>query len=243
MYDKLATLAPNHWMVYAKGLFIEPYLGSAPERKILDAGAGSGAMLSFLEDRGVVTAMDVSAYALKLAKDKGKIRKGALICGDVATMPLEGSSFDAVALLDVLYHRSVEDEDRVISECHRVLKPGGKLIVVDSAFKFLEASYDNEVHAARRYTTGDMKEKFLRRGFKIDKASYVFFSLFPFVLAIRIWRKFMSRGVKEADHIFSMNPIVNAMMRMVMRAEALILRVVNFPFGVSVLCVGTKGME
>lgn len=240
MYDKLSTLDNSHWIVYAKYLFVKPYLGGCADKKILDAGTGSGAMLSFLEENGKVTAMDMSHYALTLAKKKESGRRACLICGDVAEIPIKDSSFDAVALLDVLYHRSVEDEDKVLRECRRVLKPGGTFVFIDSAFKFLKASYDDEVHAARRYTVRDVRKKFARSGFRVKKSSYVFFSIFPFVLAIRGISKLLPRRVEETGQFFSMNPVVNAIMRGVMRMEAMMLGLINLPFGVSVLCVGAK---
>lgn len=49
-----------------------------------------------------------------------------IVC-DAADIPVEGGSFDLVLCTEVLEHAS--DPQGIVNECHRVLKPGGTLIV------------------------------------------------------------------------------------------------------------------
>lgn len=50
------------------------------------------------------------------------------VIGSASALPFRDSAFDAVIAMDVLEH--VEDIDAASSECHRVLRAGGRLLVV-----------------------------------------------------------------------------------------------------------------
>ena len=52
--------------------------------------------------------------------------------GDVTRMPFPDQSFDLILNLHALHHLGDADEvSRFLSECHRVLRPGGTLAIVD----------------------------------------------------------------------------------------------------------------
>jgi ubiquinone/menaquinone biosynthesis C-methylase UbiE len=241
LFDKLAALDRRHWMVYAKELFAAPYIGPREDARILDAGCGTGPMLAFFAEAGSVVGMDSSRYALSLARAGAPAGKAVTFVEcDVARMPFPDGHFDAVALFDVLYHRAVEDDEDVIRECCRVLRRGGRLMVIDSAFKFLKTSYDEEAHVARRYRLAEMKRKFAKAGLRVKKASYIFFFIFPAVAAIRFLHNALRIRVKESEHMFRIDPLSNAVMRFVMRVEALMFRVADLPWGTSLFCVGVK---
>lgn len=240
LFDKLALLDRRHWMVYGKELFLKPYLSGKEDRKILDAGCGTGTMLEFLSEYGTVTGLDSSSYALRLAARLGKEKGVELKEGDVSAMPFPDGTFDVVTLLDVLYHRAVKDDDIVVKECARVLKKGGILIVIDSAFKFLKTTYDDEAHVARRYELKKMKEKLEHEGFLIKKASHIFFFIFPAVAVVRFINNSLKIRIKESDHMFKAGPFTNFIFRALMSLEAALLRVLDLPWGTSIFIVGTK---
>jgi ubiquinone/menaquinone biosynthesis C-methylase UbiE len=63
-------------------------------------------------------------------------REGALIEPITAPwgmLPLDPDSFDVVVLRDVLAHVSEQDRARAVQEAHRVLRPGGRCLVIDGA--------------------------------------------------------------------------------------------------------------
>ncbi|WP_412074823.1 class I SAM-dependent methyltransferase [Streptomyces xanthophaeus] len=108
--------------------------GDVADRRILDAGCGSGALSAALRDRGaVVTGIDASAGMLALAKRR---------LGDDATLhlvdlsdplPFADGAFDDVVASLVLHY--LEDWRPVLAELRRVLRPGGRLIAsVDHPF-------------------------------------------------------------------------------------------------------------
>lgn len=102
--------------------------GDVAGRDVLDAGCGSGALSAALLERGAtVTGVDSSAGMLDLARR----RLGedvALRRADLSeVLPFEDDTFDDVIASLVLHY--LEDWAPALSEIHRVLRPGGRLLV------------------------------------------------------------------------------------------------------------------
>ena len=125
-------------------------LGDRPFRSLLDLGTGTGRMLELFGpkiERGL--GLDLSLDMLLLARDRLE-RAGLKNCsvrqGDIYDLPLANDSFDAVIIHQVLHF--LDDGGRAIREAARVLRPGGRLLVVDFAPHELE--FLREQHAHRR---------------------------------------------------------------------------------------------
>jgi ubiquinone/menaquinone biosynthesis C-methylase UbiE len=114
---------------------IRAALADKPFRSLLDLGTGTGRMLELFGDqieRGL--GLDLSLDMLILARDRLE-RAGLKNCsvrqGDLYHLPLANNSFDVVILHQVLHF--LDDGGRAIREAARVLRPGGRLLVVDFA--------------------------------------------------------------------------------------------------------------
>lgn len=101
--------------------------------RVLDLGSGTGKNSLFLAERGsIVTGIELSKTAVKIAKDRAKQRDLAanFIEGDIGSkLPFAKGSFDL--LLDVVSSNSLTETERAnyLSEINRVLKPGGFMFV------------------------------------------------------------------------------------------------------------------
>ena len=114
---------------------IRAALGDKPFRSLLDLGTGTGRMLELFGpeiERGL--GLDLSLDMLLLARDRLE-RAGLKNCsvrqGDIYDLSLANDSFDVVILHQVLHF--LDDGARAIHEAARVLRPGGRLLVVDFA--------------------------------------------------------------------------------------------------------------
>src|SRR5918997_502567 len=92
---------------------------------VLDAGCGVGYGTALLADHGParLVGVDVSAEALTHAPGD----RAELVEADVRELPFEPDSFDLVVCFEVIEH--VEEQERVLDELRRVLRPGGTLLV------------------------------------------------------------------------------------------------------------------
>jgi len=114
---------------------ISSALGDKPFRSLLDLGTGTGRMLELFGpqiERGL--GLDLSLDMLLLARDRLE-RAGLKNCsvrqGDIYDLPLANDSFDVVILHQVLHF--LDDGARAVHEAARVLRPGGRLLVIDFA--------------------------------------------------------------------------------------------------------------
>lgn len=111
----------------------EALLKAMNYRHVADLGAGEGTLSQLLAQRAEkVIAIDLSPkmvdYAQKLAVSNGLTNLEFRI-GDIEDPPIADSSIDLAILSQALHH--AENPQRAIHSAHRILRPGGRLIVLD----------------------------------------------------------------------------------------------------------------
>ena len=109
-------------------------LGLLPDTwTVGDLGCGTGAMLPILAPHvGRVVGVDASEEMLAAARARVvELANVELRVGTLEALPLDAATLDAATLLLVLHHLASPAE--ALGEAHRVLKPGGRLLIVDMA--------------------------------------------------------------------------------------------------------------
>jgi SAM-dependent methyltransferase len=99
---------------------------------IFDAGCGPGEYLGELAGGGyAVYGMDASEEMIRSSgetlRDRGVKGGPTLIRGDIEHIPVRSGSFDAVLCIGVLGY--LEQDERALRELHRLLRPGGHLLL------------------------------------------------------------------------------------------------------------------
>jgi ubiquinone/menaquinone biosynthesis C-methylase UbiE len=100
-------------------------------KKLLEVGAGMGTdHAQFAKHGAITTDYDLSSGHLAHAKRNFELRglKGEFVHGDGETMPFDDATFDVVYSNGVIHH--TPNTDLVIKEMRRVLKPGGRIIIM-----------------------------------------------------------------------------------------------------------------
>jgi len=104
--------------------------------QVLDVGAGRGEVVLHAALSGAhAVGIDYSAAAVELTSSTvstvgGRVRgKVSIIRADGCGMPFPENAYDVVLMLDIVEHLYPTQLDAAIAEAHRVLKPGGRLVI------------------------------------------------------------------------------------------------------------------
>lgn len=124
-YDKL-NLVPSYVELLAS---ICEELRPEPGCLVLDIGSGTGNLSARLKAMGCqVVALDYCLEALAYHRAKGD--DSHLLLADLTLgLPFKEDSFAAIVSNNVLYTLSADDQRKVMKELHRVLKPGGRIVL------------------------------------------------------------------------------------------------------------------
>ena len=127
---------------------IRAALADVPMRTLLDLGTGTGRMLELFGPRiehglGLDLSLDMLAVA-RARLDHAGLRHCSVRQGDIYDLALPKDTFDVVIVHQVLHF--LDDGARAIHEAARVLRPGGRLLVVDFAPHDLEFLRDEHAH-------------------------------------------------------------------------------------------------
>jgi SAM-dependent methyltransferase len=234
-YAQLFQLGETHWWFTGTRdiLFSSISLSQLNGKNILDAGCGSGLMMKRFSDAGKVYGVDKSFEALSHCSGLGFRR---LCQGDTLHLPFKSGSFDLIVAADLLEH--CDDDEQALKEFHRVNSAGGRLLVSVPAYNALWSSHDISLHHKRRYAKAELIIKALRCGYIVERATYFNTVLFPAVALVRLtagkWSK--NRRIQYHENLRLLNDLLLG----ILNTERRLLQKMNFPFGLSLLLLGTK---
>jgi len=129
-YDGLADewwqgqggFAALHWLAASRAEHIPPAAG--PSAVLVDLACGGGLMAPHVARLGYRhVGVDLGLAGLRVAREHGV----APVRGSVLAVPLADRCADVVVAGEVLEH--VADDEQVIAECARLLRPGGTLVI------------------------------------------------------------------------------------------------------------------
>jgi ubiquinone/menaquinone biosynthesis C-methylase UbiE len=152
---------------------------------ILEIGFGTGHALVALAEsvgpHGNVFGIDLSDKMVRLAKQNldtaGLLKRTRLLCCDAAMLPYAANTMDAIFMSFTLELFDTPDIPQVLSDCKRILQPGGRIVVVGMskegtqnpfvlAFEWIHKNFPNLVDCRPIY----VRRALAAAGFKIKKA-------------------------------------------------------------------------
>ncbi|HEY0319984.1 MAG TPA: class I SAM-dependent methyltransferase [Pyrinomonadaceae bacterium] len=248
-YQDLYTLEQDFWWFAGMREITAAMLDSAytqtRERLILDAGCGTGGMISWLTryaGAGRVVGIDLVSDALKFCRERKHER---LLQASVTDLPFADSTFDLITSFDVLVQLPCKAADeRAMREMHRVLRPGGTAFVRAAAYEWMKSSHDEALGTQHRYSIHELTGKLERAGFTILRASYANSILLP-IAAIR---RLLLKRIGLADRGSDVKPLppglgwLNSAFLGLLRGEANLIKrtKINLPVGLSIICLAKK---
>lgn len=235
-YSIMYEVEETHWWFVGRRRILKSFLARITKGlgknklQILDIGCGTGANLEMLSEFGNAQGVDVSDEALAFCRARGldQVRQG-----EAEHLPYEDATFDLVTAFDVVEH--LDDDSSGLKEMRRVLRPNGRALVFVPAFMFLWGVQDDISNHRRRYTLPGIRAALQSAGFELERASYANITFFlPIMLGRLLMRVTGFRPASENNlTIGGLNGVLGSLFG----AESTFLRYLNFPFGVSIICV------
>jgi ubiquinone/menaquinone biosynthesis C-methylase UbiE len=122
-YDRQIAFLEKHWFTGGR-----EWLGARATGRVLDVGVGTGRNLPHYPPGTTVTGIDLSAEMIAVARQRAGSSVDLRV-GDAEHLPFPDASFDTVVC--TLGLCTIPDDRKAASEAHRVLRPGGRLLLME----------------------------------------------------------------------------------------------------------------
>lgn len=128
-YDDFCRTPIGHYVDVVEHDIIRALANPKPGEIAVDLGCGTGAYTLWLAEMGLsVHGVDISAAMLQVARQKRHDEVNpAFVQADLTNLPFDDDTFD-LAICNVVLE-FVTDSASVLREAHRILKPGGRMVV------------------------------------------------------------------------------------------------------------------
>lgn len=202
----------NRWIFN----LIKPYL----QGEIIEIGSGIGNFTRLLSEHHYkITATDYNQiYLTKL-----KVPTFQFDLTTPSTPRALLNKFDVAICFNVLEHIAVENQ--ALKNIKNTLRPGGKLIILVPAFKFVYGKLDKNLGHVRRYTKTSLYSALMRNGFTVESARY----LNPLGLLGWWINSLFKHGTISLWQI--------KLFELLSRPQLFLEKYLSFPFGLSVMTI------
>ena len=209
---------------------------------MLDIGCGTGANLALVEELvadAETFGLDFEPTALEFCRTRSL--SAGLLRGDGMKLPIGDESLDCVTALDIVEH--FDDDLGLIGEFHRVLKPGGEVVITVPQYPSLWSPHDEFLHHKRRYRKDELESRLAEAGFELaERRGFNFLLLPPIWLVRRLKARSQQKSGTEASgtDFFEVPGFVNWGMAKLFTLESWLVRLFPIRFGVSLMVRATK---
>src|SRR5438105_2084838 len=149
---------------------VQRYVG----QRVLEVGAGAGAMTRFLYGRELIVVTDKEAPYVDRLRNAFRRRPGMLVerldLDRDDDLDLASHEFDTLLCINVLEHTS--DDAAALRRAWQLLMPGGRIIIFVPAGKELFGTLDRGIGHQRRYERYELISMLQQAGFDVEDAVY-----------------------------------------------------------------------
>lgn len=238
--DELARLeSQNFWFRSRNSLIKWALREYFPNLKsFFEVGCGNGFVLSGVQEEF----RDAALYGCDglppaLAYAQRRLQHASFYQMDARRLPFV-NCFDVAGVFDVIEH--IDEQEEVLEQLHKVLVPGGGLLLTAPKYRWLWSKCDDYVKHVRRYDDAELESKVEAAGFRIVKSISFVSLLLPVLVASRIWQKVSPRPYNIMSELRIQGALGGALERVMGIERILIQKGVSAPFGGSVLVIAEK---
>jgi len=240
-FEQLASLeAGNFWFQSRNTLILLLLKLHCPTLKsFLEIGCGTGFVLS-----GIASAFPSASlvgaeiYSTGLQYAAHRVPGAQFMQMDARNIPFE-SHFDALGAFDVLEH--IEEDNGVLAQMYKAIKPGGTLILTVPQHPRLWSKQDEMACHVRRYTAAELKQKVSDAGFDVVDAGSFVALLLPVMWLSRRLGNSDKDGTHDAMSELRIGKLANRFLSAIMQIELLVSQTgIRFPVGGSLFLVAQK---
>jgi SAM-dependent methyltransferase len=151
---------------------------------VIDVGCSTGYLLTDLRAQlPDATLIGVDLVPSGLRKAHTYVPDAFLFQADVCALPLEDACVDVAVSANLLEH--VPDDERALSEIFRILRPGGRAVIVVPVDPKSYDCYDRLLGHERRYARGELARKARGAGFAVLQDIHLGAPLYPAFRAVK----------------------------------------------------------
>jgi SAM-dependent methyltransferase len=229
----------NFWYISRRELIIwavGKYFSSA--KNAIDIGCGTGFNLLGIKQSYPALGLhgcDASQHSLQIARSSD----AEIEFFESSIYELNSKEkFDLVMALDVLEH--LDEDVLALKNIYNLLADNGGAIITVPQHPFLWSPADEYAHHVRRYTAKELISKATEAGFKVDRKTSFVTSLFPLMVASRLFDRIMKRPY-DFEKELAVGRFNNFLFRNILSLERSLIRLgLSFPFGGSLMLVLRK---
>jgi SAM-dependent methyltransferase len=237
-YDAMFQLEDNYWWFEGSMRFVLSELGDIRARetgRILDAGCGTGGLLRRLTNRNA-WGVEIASEGIQFCRQRGLDN---VLQASITELPFQANSFDVVLSIDVLVHQWISNDVGALREIHRVLVPGGFILLQVAAYRALWSAHDVATLTRHRYTRDELGKKVERAGLEVIRITYRNTLLSPLAVLVKLLRRARANTATQGDLVV-LPRLVDRALFVVVAFENYLARWVRLPFGISIFCVARK---
>ena len=216
----------NEW-IYDQ---FRPFAG----QRVVDVGCAIGNITKMFLDRELVIGLDVAQEFVDAIRsrygDRPNFRAELIDISDPGVTSLAAERIDTILCANVLEH--VEHDERALAHMRDILIPGGRVLLLVPAFRFLFGTMDEADHHFRRYTKPLLEQRLERAGFVVERSYYMN------VVGMLGWfvnGRILKRQIVSNSHYSLYNKMVPALARLEERIKP--------RFGLSVVAIAKKPVD
>jgi 2-polyprenyl-3-methyl-5-hydroxy-6-metoxy-1,4-benzoquinol methylase len=241
-YAEMYAVEHSHWWyvgLHSLVLLLIKKFYSQQKLKILDAGCGTGGLLSILKQAGHdVAGLDFSDDAVFFCHERGL---ADVIKADINDWTPGANSYDVIISMDVLCHEWVHDETKVLRSFIKGLNQNGLVMLNYPAFPALSRHHDEVVMIRERYTKKSLAPILENAGLTPVLISYRLAHAYLILTFLHFWGSKKKNGPEKSDIAVIPPRMINHVLIAINKFENwLIAQGCSIPFGSSLFVVAKK---